>query len=905
MSSQRAIFFLTLLIIAIMSFSLNAAWFETEDMSVGNFSVAGGAFHEIPKSPYVIFGGMNDFTFNKLSQKLVLFDVSTGRCKGTYIGTSELFEPVIMTDSNNGWNIYFAKYEEHSSMFGKLHITNEGQFGDTFWFIITSPLMVKYSFCIPSRNEAWFVADKIYRLETNSDRWTTFDFPKDWNSEFTIEKVVLMEDQKELFIYSTHKDSPNPQGIFIYLETASFGPVISIEKGDYGNFMALEKWKNHDNQYLFLYMKALSAYNSITGKFELLIDNFLTQTENIMQSEDGKNLYIFKYTMLFTFRDPWLYELNLEEKTIKEHSFPLDVDWMFYNSPTLPYFDRENNRIITLAFYDSFSVSKFHKPVIIDLTDFSMDYIPGIEFHEMENFAYNHEEQKIIASGIDFTHIITANINSGELKHSIPLSFKASSISTTHGSQSPDLIGNSQGKEFIKFLPISRREVFKTASKVKNISQYMDGTRAFVSEDSGYKEYLLDDGSSEDIQLSYGVDKLYSDSSQNMIIGIGGNALQFIKPRGQVSVFKSSDENNDLKAHAYDPDNEYIWLIYKTIDGQWFFYKVSANSFVEIDSFTLQSDSFSEILNFVLDPSQRYLYLINNKKDIGIRELVIIDIDTKHIVKRITLQTEVNDTVTFLRTCPGVIPVPSKESLFLWDHYGSWSINTSNLGISYGNSKSNPEAGNSISDASKLPLAVQGYWNENKEQVIVVDLSYFPMDISDKPIVLRIDLDTGELLQKIVIQNEGIQNVFFPANQDEIYLLNSGESKLYTLHLDPAWETPATIAPSTNYIQLGEGDNAKFTVNVKNAYDFAQNATAYIWMYAPDGTMLFFSSTGISLDISGIPLSLPANLDITGDILTFTMPAGVPEGFYNFNAVFVNENGDRGPIGTWNFYVKD
>ncbi|MBU1626804.1 hypothetical protein KKB18_05480, partial [bacterium] len=67
----------------------------------------------------------------------------------------------------------------------------------------------------------------------------------------------------------------------------------------------------------------------------------------------------------------------------------------------------------------------------------------------------------------------------------------------------------------------------------------------------------------------------------------------------------------------------------------------------------------------------------------------------------------------------------------------------------------------------------------------------------------------------------------------------------------------------------------------------------------------FFGAMGLTLNIAGIPLTLPANMDVTGDILSFTMPEGVPEGFYNFNAVFLNDMGDRGPIGTWNFYVKD
>src|SRR4030042_5036753 len=128
---------------------------------------------------------------------------------------------------------------------------------------------------------------------------------------------------------------------------------------------------------------------------------------------------------------------------------------------------------------------------------------------------------------------------------------------------------------------------------------------------------------------------------------------------------------------------------------------------------------------------------------------------------------------------------------------------------------------------------------------------------------------------------------------------------IYHYLFNPAWQTPASISPSTNYVQLGSGDNEKFSVNIKNPYDFEQKVTAYIWLYAPDWTMLFFSPTGLTFDISGITLTLPANCDVTGDILSFTMPAGVPEGFYNFNALFINEKGDRGPIGTWNFYVRD
>jgi len=188
---------------------------------------------------------------------------------------------------------------------------------------------------------------------------------------------------------------------------------------------------------------------------------------------------------------------------------------------------------------------------------------------------------------------------------------------------------------------------------------------------------------------------------------------------------------------------------------------------------------------------------------------------------------------------------------------------------------------------------------------VIVDHSWIKSKpIQERQSIYQIDTETGKVLSRNGFHSS-IRTVFFPRNKDEVFLLYEDESMIYHYLLNPSWNNPATITPSTNYIQFGEGDNAKFTVNIRNEYDFSQDVTAYMWLYAPDGTMLFFDGSSLTTNIIGIPLTLPANLDITGDILAFTMPAGVPEGFYNFNAVLINENGDRGPVGTWNFYIKD
>ena len=135
--------------------------------------------------------------------------------------------------------------------------------------------------------------------------------------------------------------------------------------------------------------------------------------------------------------------------------------------------------------------------------------------------------------------------------------------------------------------------------------------------------------------------------------------------------------------------------------------------------------------------------------------------------------------------------------------------------------------------------------------------------------------------------------------------LDGFDASINILHLYPEWEEPCKVFPSTNFVQFGDGDDAKFRVNIKNEYDYNQYAALYIWLVTPQDLMFFFDGFGLTPEIFGIPLDIPANTDISADILTFTMPEGVPEGYYNINAVFIDEDFNRGPVGTWNFYVKD
>jgi len=911
----RSIITITFLVnIMLVSATIYCAWDETENMAIGNLKTEVSFFHKIPESEYVIYSGFNYSLSRKLNKEMLIYDISTCRIKDIYIGEKDSWNPVILLDPNSGWNIYFSQYlDDNLSTIGKLHITNESTFGDLTFYDITSNIQFEITE-VESKGEVWFAGDKIYRLNVQREEWSIFDYPTGWKTDLDPEeklflyKPFLTEDQKELFIFSYIKPVKRYQGTFIDLESGSFSPAVYVDFEEYQVLEDIKEWNGHENQYLVLFNQSLWVYDSTINSINLYMnDGFNTPSLLNMQSEDGKFLYLLTGTIADSLI---LYALNLEEKFMKTQSYTWDY-WAFYNNYTVPYYDRINGRIIILVEKVGYNAPVLYKPGIIDTSDLSLNYIKDVNYPEMTNFMYDPNGQKFIAAGTDCQYIAIADFN-GEISKSIPISFQADNWCSIFGSDSPTLIGNNKGEEFIRLLPFGRREFFKTDLSVQNICQYMDGKKAFVSEGNCYKEYLLENGSSENIQLTYDVDELYSDPSQNKIFGIGSNALQIIKQQGNVTSWKPSEENEELMIHAFDLGNSLVWLIYKNKETkEWSFYKISTITHVDKDSFTLSSDSFEGILNVAVDPAQRYLYLIDDVLSLQIRDVVIIDIINKNVSKRYKIQENVKSyapiTGEYTKAIPCLIPIQSKDRLFIYDHYNSFCINTSNLDLLYGNITDNPRYYYMLQFTLGVQ-PIQGYWDDTLELVTAVDLSYKLSDPLDMPRIFKIDIETGTILDSMPIPNYGrdnISEIFFPRIKDKIFLWNRTKSEIQTIYFNPPWDTPATITPTTNYIQFGEGDNAKFAINIKNEYDFSQDVTAYVWLYAPDGTMLFFDGINLTTNISGIPLTLPANLDITGDILAFTMPAGVPEGFYNFNAFFINENGDRGPVGTWNFYVKD
>jgi hypothetical protein len=897
MFSAKFKIFLTLTLFTLFFSTLNAGWMEQDKFGVGNSY--GSTFHIVPNSKYIVVGGMNSWVgsskFDKLGNKFLIYDISTGRCRGTKISDSELWNPAIIQNPVSGWDIYFNS----NNKFGMINITPDGLFGEISWLPLTYEGNIQ-SVGVSSRGEAWFASNKIYCFKPEG--WTILDYPAGWDPDFGSLKLFVTDDQKFIFFLSNGNTIGNLQGVFYNLEKGVFSSVLLPDNTQFAAIIDVQEWKGHENQYLILNQESLWVYNSVTESLDSIIEGFQTSSNKIIQSADGNKLFLIQYKNFFNPKKDLLV-LNMVDKSIETHTFEFDKNWGFSlsSSSNLPFVDTENNRIIAII-CDQFTLSTTHesfKPVLIDLNDFTLQYIPGVFFLNLSSFTYNRKLQRIMALGTYVANIVFTDLSTGGQQQSITLSYKADSWSVKDKSDSPDLIGNSWGYEFTRLLPVKRQEIIDTQSRVLGVCQYFDGERVFVNEEAGYKEYLLADGSSEDITLPHKIDITYSHPSRDLIIGIGDNTVHFIKPHGVIRTYVPDEENVSMKKYLFDPDNEAVWLIYQNKDTkEWIFDNISSLTYEKTDSFTLPESTFSNILDLTYDPLQRYLYLINEV--VYSRELVILDLQIKDVVKRITLQENAVPPKSYKIVFPCLVPVPSEDKLFLWDHYNSWCINTENLELVYGSSVDSP--GSFYLNG----IPIQGTWDEERQLAVVVDKGYNPMNPMDRPRVLRINIDTGEVKDNITFKDYETTDLFFPKDKNKVNLLNRNEATLYTVYIDTPWESPGEIYPSTNYIQLGSGDKAKFTVNVKNPLDVEQKATAFIWLYVPGvDAPFFFDGTSLTATPEGIPLTLPANLDVTADILTFTMPAGVPEGFYNFNAIFINERNNPGPMGTWNFYVKD
>jgi hypothetical protein len=905
---QLVIFFVSFIIL--LWSNLFAVSTENINYGIGNLSITGGGeplgyYLQIPKANFAIFFSGND---------IMTFDINSMKIKGgkTLSHGFNQRSMSIIPDKVSGLNIFY--YISDKAIFGRIHIESDGRIRDEI-ILLKAIAKPTSSACVPERSEVWAFTDKILRLDTIDETWTEFDYPQGWDSDFGYVNVYNLLTYDSI-IGIAKGNTINDYQAFILDTITGESKLISADPGFFAGVKDIKIRKEHPNQYIFMLSNEIYSYNSQTGAIELLMQDFGVSAKNIMQNDKGNYLYIIGNKNV-------IYILDLNNKTVETHIIPLKEGFVFWFSGSCEtIYDSKRNKIIANISKSGFDEREF---AIIDLQNFSVEALEGEYKNYGLTWLFLEDDNKIFCSSGSSFYMI--DIDTGDVKNSISLIGGLNSWNIIDDFDKPVLLDYaSEGFDFVRILPNYCREIYNVDFEPTTLCQFPDGKNGIIEESIGipvtetsyrfeynYYRYDFENRQAQKIELLYDSSDFITDSVNNQIIGLGETlfiennnvisrfVVQFISP--DFSVESWIGPNADEMGLYWQPQclidnqNNIIWLSYYKLDtGDNYFYKLSTTTKTQIDSFIITSDVLNQFNYTVNDPTGKYLYFINETNSGSIRELVIYDIDKRIVTGRIVLQENVQNELTRIRVIPGIIPIPEKNKLFLWDHYSALSIDTNSWEVLYGEVKDNPRAFNNN---------IQGIYIEEKNIVQLID---FSIDYENGELLksrgLEIDLDTGNIVAEFDIPS-GASDPHFTKDKSDIIYKNFYDSKIYVQHLDPAWSEPATIEPSTSYVQFGSGDNAKFTVNIKNPYNFEQKATAYIWLYTPDGNFLFFDGAGLTTQIKGISLTLPLNLDVTADILTFTMPSGVPEGFYNYNAVFINENGDRGPIGTWNFYVKD
>jgi hypothetical protein len=274
---------------------------------------------------------------------------------------------------------------------------------------------------------------------------------------------------------------------------------------------------------------------------------------------------------------------------------------------------------------------------------------------------------------------------------------------------------------------------------------------------------------------------------------------------------------------------------------------------------------------------------------------------TLYIIEPITgeliFYTQIYSNVTVYIGNPAIVPSPETNSIYVWDGLKAWKIDTLKWQIVYGR----------VCDSPVFKyIELKGEYDIKRNELVIFDSSNFHS-------VLIINPETGSILK----QSENIQpgyfeydinSIFDLSNRAVYYIRDFGNPKkasLATVRLDDDWDNAPTIKPQGQFVEYRPGDNFKLILDIANPADTPQDVTAYIWFWLPTGQYIFFGPNGLTTEVVGIPLTLPASLDTSISIDLFTVPQGMPSGFYNLNAVFFNNRtAVRGPMGTYNFMAS-
>ncbi|MBU1625948.1 hypothetical protein KKB18_01120, partial [bacterium] len=731
-SLKRKLFSLSFFFIISTCFLLYAEWIENINWGIGDlsFSSSGGAsghFREILNSPYIIY--YKEYQNNNY---IIIFDVNEKKIRGGRLlkfGT-KADSLCVIPDPEYGWNLFYYYFSD-KSIVGVLNILPDGQFGEDR-LLEEAPTGSSLPFGVPERSQVWFFSDNIYLFNVLDETWSEFNYPEGWETNSSVANTFQNLSYNSMIIISYIEAISNFQALILNIVTGE-AKLITAEKGFFDHKTKIEGWNSHPEKYIIMKNKEIYSYDSLTNTIELLMKDFGFGVFSIMQDESGRYLYVLGDTSLNV--------LDLIDKTVETHEIPLDEGYLFSGSGI---YDSARKKIIVELGMTNFSDRIFG---IINLEDFLISYIENLS-DSFDNNSFFLGDKNLLVLLSDLNSLRIVDLASFEIKNFIPIRYIATSWNVIDDLNKPILLNNQSGSDFIRILPDNCRENNNAGLGAEFVCQFPDGNNALIANE--VEEYIsantskliytckiydFEEKSARKIQIPFSCHEFITDTKNNQVIGLTFirtlyNLVEFIRPDNFITTWLAPEELKFI-THIFDVQNSILWVLLKNNDnGSLYFYKLSTKEKTLLDSFTLDKGTFAIIKSIVCDPNDKFLYFIDETNNATQRDLAILDINTREIIKKITLQTEVENGFVTTIVIPGIIPIPEKDKLFIWDHYVAWSIDTNSWEVLYGEAQNNPTA---LGFRSINEPDMNGKFIKDKNLVLVVDRNNE---------VLEVDLDT-------------------------------------------------------------------------------------------------------------------------------------------------------------------
>jgi hypothetical protein len=899
MKTNKLSFLMILTVIIFIHQGIGFAWYETHNLGLGNTGFKNNVdpwsfFTEIPNSPYVLLN--NGLYF-------VTIDVPIGLVRDEYMFELGASNVIVLPDSEDGWNLYYNTMFQ----FGTVHISSNGEFKEQRWLNVTYENFAN-GIGIPQRNEIWYFTNKIFHFKAQNEEWNTFEYPQGWDTDMNVIYLYPSDDLESIIVVTKGKTIQDYEAMWFNTSSGE-SRMLYAEAKFFEGVYDVKQWNGHPGKYLILKKSQVIAYDVNNGTYEILVQDFGGLTENIMQDKTGKYVYSLNIDSISV--------IDLIEKKIDVHSLSLNEgDQITLSAHTDTIYDTQRRKIITYIRDKDYTKLSF---ALIDLDNFSLNYIQKLPDGISMVALFMQRDNRIVTTRK--TQLYILDLDTMERIITIPLATISYKWSAIPGDPAPTIIPDFFTTTYFKKLEsLGRLDNYYggDGNFIRSMIFYPGTDIAFMQVDTGagfnifnYKEYDFKDNSITPFDTPpMKPIFLDPDPKNGQIIDLNGTdpavdngALQFIKSgkriRSWVPPENSTPGNPKIMSYtrSLDTENDIYWAVYRDlVTKDVYFYEFSTKTQELLESFMVPVSDFISITGLVMDSTKKFLYYTSLKEvsqNIYDIYFIAFDIEKREIVTKILLAT--NSTTMY----SGIILIPEQNRIFLWAHYGAWLIDSNNFNVIYGEVKDNPQV------VYKKLAYIDGFFDEENNSVIIADL-YTSNDEGGSPYkrILKVDLLTGNVINSYKLPDDTINQVFLSKDKKNFYMLSYDKPRFFVIPTNPAWKDPPTIKTSTNYIGYTPGDKARFNIHVTNGEN-SQKVNIYLWLCAPGNITLFFDGIGFSQVPSGIPVVLPANLDISGDILSIVIPQIMPDGFYQFNAIFLNDKYDIGSMGTWNFYVKN